>query len=257
MASRRIGQFRASEVGDMSRTYSAGKFDAIVDGSITEIESNVSGVGQYAFSGCTSLTSASFPKATSIEDYAFYGCTSLTDVNAQNLVSAGGSAFENCKGLTKIFMPCAWAANACFKTCSALKTVVIGRLNGGGSHFQGCTNITRFEMTGYSAGGAYMIANNSFNGAAALTTIVLGRNNTALASLYGVSSFTGTPFASGGSGGTIYIPKVLYDELGTGSSLDYKAAAGWATIDGYGTITWAPIEGSEYENYYADGTPVE
>ena len=67
---------------------------------------------------------------------------------------------------------------------------------------------------------------------------------------------TGTPFKSGGTGGTIYIPKVLYDELGTGSAKDFKAATNWSTIDGYGTITWAQIEGSQYDGYYADGSPI-
>lgn len=49
------------------------------------------------------------------------------------------------------------------------------------------------------------------------------------------------------TGGTIYIPKVLYDHLGDGTSLDYKAATNWSTVDGYGAITWAKIEGSAYE----------
>ena len=49
------------------------------------------------------------------------------------------------------------------------------------------------------------------------------------------------------SSGTIYIQKVLYDRLGDGASLDYKAATNWSTVDGYGTITWAKIESSAYE----------
>ena len=75
--------------------------------------------------------------------------------------------------------------------------------------------------------------------------------------LNNVNAFQSTPFASGGVGGTIYIPQALYNHLGDGTSLDYKAATNWSTVDGYGTITWAKIEGSQYEDYYADGTPVE
>ena len=71
-----------------------------------------------------------------------------------------------------------------------------------------------------------------------------------------LNSFNGTPFASGGSGGTIYIPKALYDHLGDGTALDYKSATNWSTMDGYGTITWAKIEGSYYETHYADGTVI-
>lgn len=70
-----------------------------------------------------------------------------------------------------------------------------------------------------------------------------------------VNIFNNPPaFKNGGTGGTIYIPKVMYDHLGDGSSLDYKAATNWSTFDSYGTITWAPIEGSWYETHYADGT---
>lgn len=88
-----------------------------------------------------------------------------------------------------------------------------------------------------------------------LTTIVLRKSST-ITTMANVNALNRTPFASGGSGGTIYIPKVLYDELETGSSQDYKAATNWSTIDGYGTITWAKIEGSYYETHYADDTEV-
>ena len=66
----------------------------------------------------------------------------------------------------------------------------------------------------------------------------------------------GTPFASGGAGGTIYIPKSLYDHLGDGTSSDYKAATNWSTYDGYGTITWKKIEDSYYETHYVDDTSI-
>lgn len=88
-----------------------------------------------------------------------------------------------------------------------------------------------------------------------LTTIVLRKSN-AITTMENVNALNATPFANGGSGGTIYIPKVLYDELGTGSSLDYKAATNWSTLDSYGKITWAQIEGSYYETHYADDTEV-
>lgn len=96
------------------------------------------------------------------------------------------------------------------------------------------------------------IGNNAFLNDSNLKTLILRRTSLLTCSS---NSFSGTPAASGGSGMTIYIPKTLYDALGTGTN-DYKAATNWATYDGYGTITWAAIEGSQYENYYADGTPI-
>ena len=79
-----------------------------------------------------------------------------------------------------------------------------------------------------------------------------------------INAFANTPFKSGGTGGTIYIPKSLYDHLGDGTANDYKAATNWSTVDGYGTITWKSIESTHTDPnapidltlYYADGTPI-
>ena len=100
-----------------------------------------------------------------------------------------------------------------------------------------------------------LIYGSVFQNCTVLDTIII-RCDYVIPTLSNVNAFANTPFASGGSGGTIYIPKALYDHLGDGTALDYKAATNWSTVDGYGTITWAQIEGSQYEDYYADGTAV-
>ena len=120
------------------------------------------------------------------------------------------------------------------------------------SAFEGCTNLKTVD---YSQPGIGLFnRGNIFKNCTKLDTLIL-RSTTFGRMVYN-NCLSGTAFASGGAGGTIYIPKVLYDELGTGSANDYKAATNWSTYDEYGTITWAQIEGSQYENYYADGTPI-
>ena len=84
-----------------------------------------------------------------------------------------------------------------------------------------------------------------------LKTLVL-RKTDGVTELWSSSALSGTPYDNGGTGGTIYIPKALYDHLGDGSELDYKAAANWSVYDAYGTITWACLEGSDYERYDQD-----
>lgn len=79
------------------------------------------------------------------------------------------------------------------------------------------------------------------------STLILRKTDgiQALSNTNGIAD--GTLFKSGGSGGTVYIPEAMYNHLGDGSALDYKAATNWATVNGYGTITWAKLEGSQYE----------
>ena len=88
--------------------------------------------------------------------------------------------------------------------------------------------------------------NNCFYGNTVFDTLIL-RQSDSLCPVTN-SAFLNTPFKSGGTGGTIYIPKVLYDKLGDASSLDYQNATNWSVWDSYGTITWAKIEGSPYES---------
>jgi hypothetical protein len=67
------------------------------DGSIARIE-------QYAFFGCTTMTSLSVPSGVGyIGENAFEGCSSLTTVTLPSSVYAMGQlVFEDCKSLAKI-----------------------------------------------------------------------------------------------------------------------------------------------------------
>ena len=75
-------------------------------GSYT-IPNGVTSTVDYAFSGCTSLTSVTIPNSvTSIGNSAFVSCTSLTSVTIPNSVtSIGSSAFFYCTSLTSVTIP--------------------------------------------------------------------------------------------------------------------------------------------------------
>ena len=66
-------------------------------------------IGDYAFSGCTSLKSISFGAnswLTDIGEYAFSGCTSLASIEIPSSVqSIGNHAFESCTSLASIEIP--------------------------------------------------------------------------------------------------------------------------------------------------------
>ena len=73
----------------------------------TVIPSNVTSIGNFAFSGCSGLTSIEIPNSvTSIGHAAFSNCSGLTSIEIPNSVtSIGNSAFSGCSGLTSIEIP--------------------------------------------------------------------------------------------------------------------------------------------------------
>ena len=189
----------------------------------------VTSAGTEMFRGCTGLTSVSMDNLEVIPGTSFYGCTALTSASFPKLYKVGSQAFYNCNHLTSFVIPVS-------SSSSDMES----------SAFNGCSLL---ESVDYAGG---KIQANAFSGCAALDVLVLRRSSGPV-SLYNVNAFNNTPFKNGGTGGTIYIPESLYNALGTGTN-DYRAASNWSTVYGYGTITFAKIEGSYYETHYADGT---
>ena len=66
---------------------------------------SVTDIGDYAFLGCSGLTSVTIPSSvTSIGTYAFSGCRGLTSVTIPSSVtSIGKGAFEGCRSLRDVY----------------------------------------------------------------------------------------------------------------------------------------------------------
>ena len=88
-------------------------------------------VRDYAFHSCKSLTSASFPNATSIGGYAFRECSGLTSVSIPNATRIGSQAFYNCSNLTTIYVGtntstvCTLSNTNAFKNCTNLTNIYV------------------------------------------------------------------------------------------------------------------------------------
>jgi hypothetical protein len=104
-------------------------WNTIVDRTVTEANDKdglCKTVGQYAFYGCASLTSAIFPSVTSIRNNAFSGCSKLPSVDLPSATSIGTSAFFGCSKLPSVDLPSATSiGSSAFSQCSALKSLIL------------------------------------------------------------------------------------------------------------------------------------
>lgn len=181
--------------------------------SISDIATGAFPDGDVVYDG-TTIVDYAFAYRTQNHSWKFYG---------QNVTTIGQNTFRGCTYITELHLP---------KMSSYSSTGYLA---------YGCS---RLKVVDYGVMGT--VRGNTFNNCTAFDTLIL-RKSDGVAALANVNTFNGSCFASGKSGGTIYIPKVLYDHLGDNSSLDYKHATNWSTLNGYGTVTWAKIEGSIYE----------
>ena len=112
----------------------------------------VTSIGDYAFSGCSGLTSVTIGNGvTSIGKYAFSGCIGLTSITIPDSVtSIGHYAFPNCSGLTSITIPNSVTSigNSAFSSCSSLTSITIpdSVTSIGTSAFDDCSGLTSIHI---------------------------------------------------------------------------------------------------------------
>lgn len=207
-----------------------------------------------AFYNCASLKAVDLPNVISIGEYAFDGCSSLVNAYFPNATSVAGYIFNNCTNIETIFLPKVTSVGVqqAFQYNSKLSSIALPSLNNsglGGYLFRGDVSLRTVDI----GKNATNIGSYVFRNCTALNTLIFRK--TSIFALTNTNAFDDSSLASGGTGCTIYIPKSLYDQLGTGTN-DYQSATNWSTIYGYGTITFATIEESPFEKYYGDGTPI-
>ena len=118
------------------------------------LPNTVDTIPNYAFSGCSGLTSVTIPNSvTSIGNSAFYDCDSLTEiVIPDSVTSIGNAAFKDCYKLTSVTFgensQLTSIGDYAFYDCTSLTSVEIGDSVTyiGDSAFYNCTSLTSVEI---------------------------------------------------------------------------------------------------------------
>ena len=158
------------------------------------IEDGVTSIGDYAFRGCSSLTSITLPDSvTSIGDCAFVFCVGLSSITLPDSVtSIGDSAFKNCSSLTSITIPDRVTSIEpyAFDNCSSLTSITIPNsvTSIGASAFYNCSSLTSITIPDRVTS----IESRAFTGCSSLTSITIPDSVTSIgyATFAGCSSLT-------------------------------------------------------------------
>lgn len=230
--------------------------------SVDDIAQNLAPSGDIVLgSGVTSISADAFRRKP------------ITSITGQNVKTINASAFYTCANLTTISFPnCTTFSGAdIFRNTGLSGSLIFPKLTGlGGTYvFTGCENLTTgvfpivtgaggqqlrscsFKTLDFSM--TFSIGNYTFSGGS-VNKLVL--RSLSICALTNIGGFSSTPFASGGTGGTLYVPNSLLSS--------YQSASNWSTLIGYANNTIKSIE-STHNNpnepvdltlYYADGSPL-
>jgi len=206
-------------------------------------------IPRYQFDSCVNIVSVNSSTVEEIREYAFFNCQGLEDINLPNLTvlrntsaantNTAGYFFQNCYKLKKIHFPklLNMYGNYAFENCGtrtdAGMIVVLPKIvNLGVRAFRQCkcSDIDLGEDL------SRILTDTFYNGTYG-NLILRGQNVVPVATIDAISGCK-----------DVYVPAALIES--------YKAATNWSTKYAAGTLTFHAIEGSQYEHYYADGTPI-
>ena len=171
------------------------------------LPSGVTEIGSFAFYGCSGLTSLTLPSGvTEIGSFAFYGCSGLTSLTLPSGVTEiGGYAFFGCSGLTSLTLPSGVTeiGEGVFYGCSGLTSLTLptGVTKIGYSAFSGCSGLTSLTLPS----GVTEIGYSAFSGCSGLTSIYVYAEKM---SKLGTDMFNGCDAKKC----TVYVPKGTYDD---------------------------------------------
>lgn len=177
------------------------------------------------------ITGVTFTETLYIPDSIFKGCSNLVFVKAPKAFSLGANTFQGTK-----------LQYAVFPSARRVYT----------ESLQGLSTLLACDFGGTIGSGDGFIRRNALSKCTVMNVLVLRSSN--IWPLSYTNVFDDTPFASGKSGGTLYVPADLVSS--------YQSTTNWSTVLAYANNQIKSIESTHTDLnapidltlYYADGT---
>ena len=209
-------------------------------------------IGEYAFYGCTGLTSIKIPASvTSIGESAFKGCLGLTSFTIPSgVTSIGDDTFSNCSSLKSVSIPSSVTSigKYAFWGCTGLTSIKIPASvwSIGGSAFRSCSGLTSFTIPS----GVMSIGDDTFLNCSSLKSVSIPSSVTSIGkrAFKGCSSLTSIPIFSVNGGPESKVQKIGEKAFAGCSSLtSFKIPARVTTIwddafDGCSNLTYVVLK---------------
>ncbi len=187
--------------------------DAIIDGSVVNVNTNVTKVASYKFYKCSNLQSFKGLNVTQLEASSFNECSNISDLDMPNLETINGiNCFSSCESLESIDFPkLTTIGNYTFYYCTALKNVNLPNLiNMGNAAFSNCTSLKNISLPKITTIKQQTFLNvKSLKITLSVNQVVTLENSNAFSKVIGNTT-------------TVYVPSNLIES--------YKVATNWSTL---------------------------
>ena len=194
-------------------------------------------IRDYLFYGSTAITSISAPNATEVKQYGFHSCSGVLTVSFPELTTTGTYSFRGLRSLTKASFPkLSSIGQGCFSQCGKstahMEYLCLPAASGTLNAMFEASFIDVIDI----GPNVSALTGRNFYGTSSFDTIILRSSSVVSADTNSLNKIT--------SSHKVYVPQALIS--------NYQSASNWSSK----APTFMAIEGSIYENAYADGTPI-